>query len=571
MRHTGVAECMLPRLRRGVIDIAGHRRYLSCSTDLSSRSAPALMARVLLVLFAVLAAGIGFVLREPLLYAAAGLLVVIAIGLWMRERMKERRRRERKAARAEAADDQNELRSLGIMEIRPRAKETEDEEAAADLPSSASDASAETAPGPSVQRSEEEGGVAASEDAAARTEEVPTEKGPAEETSSEEEEQQGDEAFEREEPAVPEPSIEEELPAGEAVGEGFAGVPQAVQPEDTPEQVGNRKALQALVRSVRLSTDARAVCLLAQEELALDYRIEACDAGAEAPLLQDAGTTFSTGAPLLTARASRQTVVHELVGEEELSPHLLGYYRQPEEAPPEVLALVPIPLPDDPTTHFLVLDGPRGSFERSDALLKRFASLFAEVIAQGARASVSSAASSASPPRARGTADEEASPSQNGRSASSGDASPDDEEGPRPRREIIAEEMEQARREGRDLALALVYLNRAESIAERGEEEVEAAERALRARLRQAASGERVARFGELTYGVFLERGSIEAERWAVALQEEMAQAADPLEGGVSVGLALMRGPEQTPEALRENATNALHEAYTTGTCTILE
>jgi PleD family two-component response regulator len=50
-----------------------------------------------------------------------------------------------------------------------------------------------------------------------------------------------------------------------------------------------------------------------------------------------------------------------------------------------------------------------------------------------------------------------------------------------------------------------------------------------------------------------------------------MTEAREPLEGGVSVGLAPMRGPEQSPEDLRENATNALREAYTTGTCTVLE
>src|SRR5690606_2255661 len=62
---------------------------------------------------------------------------------------------------------------------------------------------------------------------------------------------------------------------------------------------------------------------------------------------------------------------------------------------------------------------------------------------------------------------------------------PSDDEGPaepeqlRPRRDIIAEEMEKARaHRNRPLALALVYLNQAEARADEGAEAVAAAEQA---------------------------------------------------------------------------------------------
>ncbi|PSQ82921.1 MAG: hypothetical protein BRD44_06330 [Bacteroidetes bacterium QS_7_67_15] len=350
------------------------------------------------------------------------------------------------------------------------------------------------------------------------------------------------------------------------------------------------------MRAARLATGARVACLLAQEELALEYRLEAADADADAPSLHAPGTTFSTEAALLSAHAADQSVTRRSVGSsddgDELAPGLLGYYRQPPAgaAAPEAVLLAPVPRPDDPTSHFLLLDGARETLAGPDILLERFARLFAQLLAapSGAwdpspspeEATAPSATSASSPPSAlNGSA-----PSPNDRSTPSAPSQPpsrqdfsgtdsSEEDGPRPRREIVAEEMERAHAAGREMTLALIYLNRAETITDRDDEEVRAAERALKARLRQSApdDGGRVERFGELTYGVFLPHGSRDAEDWAVALQEELAAASDPLAGGVSVGLALMRSPDQDPEALREHATQALREAYTTGTCTILE
>jgi hypothetical protein len=115
----------------------------------------------------------------------------------------------------------------------------------------------------------------------------------------------------------------------------------------------------------------------------------------------------------------------------------------------------------------------------------------------------------------------------------------------------------------------LVHLNRAESIARQGEEAVASAEQHLRSRLEDLAPGARVERFGELTYGLFVRSAVDEVEGWAADLQEAMAQETGALEGGVSVGVAV-RHEHHDPEGLRADATDALLEAYETGTCTII-
>ena len=155
-------------------------------------------------------------------------------------------------------------------------------------------------------------------------------------------------------------------------------------------------------------------------------------------------------------------------------------------------------------------------------------------------------------------------------SSADGEAA-DGEAPPRPRREIIAEEMKRADRDHADLALVLVHLNRAESIARRGPEAVAAAEDALQDRLYQAAPNQRVERFGELTYGVFYRGGLRNIESWAADLQKQMDGAAGTLEGGASIGVAVRSARHSAPESLRADATDALREAYETGTCTIVQ
>jgi PleD family two-component response regulator len=53
-------------------------------------------------------------------------------------------------------------------------------------------------------------------------------------------------------------------------------------------------------------------------------------------------------------------------------------------------------------------------------------------------------------------------------------------------------------------------------------------------------------------------------------LEADMAKEEGTLEGGVSVGAAVRRPRHDDPEALRTDATEALREAYKTGTCTVV-
>lgn len=141
----------------------------------------------------------------------------------------------------------------------------------------------------------------------------------------------------------------------------------------------------------------------------------------------------------------------------------------------------------------------------------------------------------------------------------------------RPRREIIAEEMERARAGSYPLALALIYLNGAEEIAMKGEQAIGAAERAMADRLEASVLEGRLERFGELTYGIFREEQVSEVEAWALQLQEELVNDGGCFEGGVSIGIAILQDRHDSPDSFRADATEALREAFETGACTIIE
>lgn len=141
----------------------------------------------------------------------------------------------------------------------------------------------------------------------------------------------------------------------------------------------------------------------------------------------------------------------------------------------------------------------------------------------------------------------------------------------RSRREIIAEEIEKARSEEHPLALALIYLNRAEDVASAGEKALVDTERAMANRLGNAINGGRLERFGELTYGVFHIEDVSEVEAWALQLQEELQAEGPYFEGGVSIGIALLQERHKNADDFRADATEALREAFETGACTIIE
>jgi len=325
---------------------------------------------------------------------------------------------------------------------------------------------------------------------------------------------------------------------------------------DRPVATDEAPVLSPFLRSLRAALDAQTACLLVQEEIALTYRIEAL-ASTHSQTRREG--TFDTQTPLLTATMSRQSVSVRLLTEDEVAIEDLGYY----ERPPDVdhFAVAPVPR-DGPSTTFLLADAPATSDlgqSQARTLLERYAemaSLLLEIQApsegreqqKGDEGREQTIRSSESPP----------------------DTDEDSSVAPRPRRDIIAEEMDAADTASKSLALVLVHLNRAESIARQGEEAVATAERLLQGRLEQFAPDQRVERFGELTYGIFY-RGSAEVvESWVTDLEADMAKEEGTLEGGVSVGAAVRRPRHDDPEALRTDATEALREAYKTGTCTVV-
>ena len=125
---------------------------------------------------------------------------------------------------------------------------------------------------------------------------------------------------------------------------------------------------------------------------------------------------------------------------------------------------------------------------------------------------------------------------------------------PRPRNEIIAEEMAAARQVQEPLALALVVPRDAVEVAARGSHAIAEAEEKLLARLRGVAGSSRVEPFGELVVGVFSKAGPAFVEAWV-----ERVEHSGP---AVQIGVALLRARHRTPEAFRADAETALREAY---------
>jgi hypothetical protein len=450
------------------------------------------MIRILLVLVAVLVAVLAFVFDRPWLYAAAGVPLVGALGLLGRH-LWAAYQQDASTAPAPASPEDASLEDLGIMDVRPQKREGGDNGSSGAEGGASEPSSAAEAPGDASPGAR-----------AARSE------------------------------------AETETDTTADSGAGSAGS-------------DDRPVLGPFLESLRAALDAETVCLLVQEEVVLEYRIEAL--ASVHPDVQRTGD-FETRSPLLTATMSRQPVtVRSLDGDEERKD--LAFY---DTAPAiEQVAVAPVPQPDTAATVFLLADATDEtdlSASRVRSLLEQFADTVTLL---------------REPDAAPAGRDRAPAPDPTGADGATPAAEPTEHHAdePRPRREIIAEEMRAADAGDDELALVLVHLNRAESIARRGEEAVEKAEHLLRTRLEHLAPGQRVERFGELTYGLFPRRGLEAVEAWAVDLQDAMAQETGELEGGVSVGVAV-RGPRHDAEELRADATEALREAYETDTCTIV-
>jgi hypothetical protein len=289
------------------------------------------------------------------------------------------------------------------------------------------------------------------------------------------------------------------------------------------------------LRSLRAGLDAYTVCLLRQEE-GLRYHVEAIVS--QNSYARGQGS-FSASEPLLTGREPFSVAVHSRIGGDGFAPGGLGYYHEPIAV--RQLAMAFVSLPSSPETYLLVVDSMHdGSLETASArlLVEQYARLLQTLLSPEVRRDLDAATT---PP------------------------------GHKPRRDIIADEMQKARQEAQPLALALVFLNRGEEVSRSGDNDIRELESAFVARLREVIRAERIEKFGELTYGVFYRGDASRVASWASHLQTSFVDAEGQLRGGVSVGVALLNPRHESPEDLRSDATAALQEAFQTGECTIVE
>ncbi len=141
----------------------------------------------------------------------------------------------------------------------------------------------------------------------------------------------------------------------------------------------------------------------------------------------------------------------------------------------------------------------------------------------------------------------------------------------RPRLEIIAEEMARARSRDQSIALALAFLNRAEQLHGRGHEaKRKEAESLMVFKLKNASRNCRVLQVGPLTFGIFIYGGFQEVEYWDRRAHNAFENEEGLLEGGISVGVSMLQGRHETAQEWRNEAKNALLEAYTTGIPSVL-
>lgn len=295
-----------------------------------------------------------------------------------------------------------------------------------------------------------------------------------------------------------------------------------------------KEVLVPYLQAVRAALGAQTVCLLKQLDESLRYHIEGV---VSLNAYARSGGDFTTKIPLIQTRDSRSAVGVHHVSKDDFTPGNLGYYR--EAIAVKQLAVAAVPRPNATSSFFLLADSMQDGHldkPRQRTLLSHFARLLGAVLDRSGSAEMLDAYDYV-----------------------------------RPRREIISEEIEQARSRESPLALALVHLNNAEAVSDQGEQEIKSAERALASELRRAARQARVERFGELTYGVFFFSGGPEVESWAMELQRDLQTATGPIKGGVSIGIAMLQDRHVDADAFRQDATDALREAFETGTCTIVE
>jgi hypothetical protein len=278
------------------------------------------------------------------------------------------------------------------------------------------------------------------------------------------------------------------------------------------------------LQSVRASTGAQTIVLLKHDDIEPHYSIEAIVS--QNSYARSSGH-YHTKQPYIASTTHERVIIRNANGDDAFDSSMLGYYREPIAV--RQIAVVPVPASSASTSYLFVADTMNDgelSEPYRQSLLMQFAELLRSIL-------------------------DMLELEQNLEST----------ETPRPRRDIIQEEMDLAKEADESLMFALVYLNQAEDIASGGRLAVAAAEKALEAAL-HAGSGDRVEKFGELMFGVFRRSTEDSVEDWARDLQQQVASGRGALKGGATIGIVVRGDRHESPESLREDATRALSEAY---------
>jgi hypothetical protein len=446
------------------------------------------MLRVLFIILAVVFVALAIVLDQPLLYLLAFALL-IAAGLLVTLGMRKRHNDVPETFMQAPEQPDEDLASLGILDIKPRVS------------------------------------------------------GAGQEVSSEDQAKAGEE-----DPANVESEQSDSLPTtvdrsikASAAQAHVAGVSKArTRPKKARIMVSEASSetkadvLVPCLKSLRASLDAHTVCLVRQEDVPLRYEVEVMISQNS---YARSGGIYSAKEPMLSGHRALIPVVYPRIGPNGFPKAKLGYYHEPINI--RQVAIVPV-VPKQHDELFLLVvdtlheDGLEAASVR--ILLEQYARLVTTILETLDTSSKADEASGA----------------------------------PRPRREIIADEMEQARTLSHPLSLALVYLNKGEALSGDGVGDIQDLEDQFESRLRSVALDARIERFGELTFGIFYHGDHDSLADWASGIKDAFPEEEKIFEGGVSIGVAPFQERHDAADELRSEATAALQESFESGECVIV-
>lgn len=521
------------------------------------------MSRILFATLAVLSLLLAIVFSKTILYG----LAIILVGLTVVSYLYDKKRdflpgRAAGSGTGTNTQSQSELQSLGILEIKPKGsaskvKDPSSEEAVSTREAKAAGATETQTPDQDGVKSDTDpankpSSTAKAEKAAkgskkqkARSSRTP--QGGAGDTA----ELFGDDMDEDhlpfepgEEVSVPRPVTpkpKKTKERSESATHAARSNPSRATPRRDQNYIAVQEALDEklglvllpCLASLRAAVNAHTVCVLSYKLDTTKYSI--IGVVSKNGYARTSGS-FISPVPLISSTKNRNTVEVMRVGKDGLLEDAVGYYR--ENIAVRNVATARIYASSEAERYLLLADSFDESFV-ADATSCRLFDRYAQVIGPMLDMHF-------------GPQDEEA-------------------QGARPRREIIADEISNARAAQKDLALALIYLNDAEKVSQKSRDEISKIEEQLDKLLRRSTDKGRVEHFGELTYGV-LYRGNVnDVERWAIRVQNEASKSGNGLSGGVSVGVAMLTDRHHGADELRTDASTALEEALETGACTILE